>query len=206
MNFQSCKIWRFFVPPPSNWKNGLEFPVTSSKDNNSCESKEISGLDSRLCDKEASLCLIDVLCTAAAKQQTPKTELASIKFRFLVMIAQNALEDERDGSTLCFAGEPIGNHRSIRRSARFTLEERIFAGCSPLFPGKKSRHCQGWWQTILGRVPSQQFKQTTLNTERSTARRRLCRKEQEEWWDFEVKVILKGYEIALLVSRIVKSL
>lgn len=53
------------------------------KDNNSCKSKGILGLDSHLCEKEGSLCLIDVLCTAAAKQQTPKTELASIKFRFL---------------------------------------------------------------------------------------------------------------------------
>ena len=65
----------------------------------------------------------------------PKTELASIKFRFLEMIVQNALEDERDGSTLCFADEPIGNLRSILRSAHFTLEEKISAECSPLFPG-----------------------------------------------------------------------
>ena len=78
----------------------------SSKDNNSCKSKGIVGLDSRICEKEGSLYLIDVLCTAAAKQQTPKTELASIKFHFWGMIAQNAFEDERDGSTLCFVDEP----------------------------------------------------------------------------------------------------
>ena len=90
-----------------------------------CESKGISGLDSHLCEKEALLCLIDVLCTAAAKQQTPETELASIRFVFFEMIVHNALEDERDGLTLCFADEPIGNHQSIRRSTHFTLDERI---------------------------------------------------------------------------------
>ena len=115
------------------------------------------------------------------------------------------LEDKRDGSTLCFTDEPIGNHQSIQRSPLCTLEERIFAECSPLFPGKKSPHYQGWWQAILRCAPSQQFRQTTLNSGRSTIHLLLCLKEQE-WWDLKLTVILKEYEIALLVSWIIKRL
>ena len=50
----------------------------------------------------------------------------------------NAAEDGRNGSTLYFADEPIGNQRSILRSALYILEERISLGCSLLFPGKPS--------------------------------------------------------------------
>ena len=52
-------------------------------------------------------------------------ELACINFRFLETIVRNALKDGRNGSTLYFADEPIGNQRSILRSASYILEERI---------------------------------------------------------------------------------
>ena len=52
-------------------------------------------------------------------------ELACIRFRFLETIERNALKDGRNGSTLYFADEPIGNQRSILRSALYILEERI---------------------------------------------------------------------------------
>jgi len=72
------------------------------------------------------------------------------------------------------------------RFARCTLGEKIFAKCLTLFKGKKSQHCQGSWQTILGSVPSRQFRQTTPNSGRLTTRLQLCQKELEDWLDFEV--------------------
>ena len=106
-------------------------------------------------------------------------EMAGKKFRFLETIVRNAAEDGRNGSTLYFADEPIGNHRSILKSAPYILEERISLGCSLLFPGKKNFLHQNLWQTILGRVSSHQFRQMTLNSGRLTVRLR-CQKEPGE--------------------------
>ena len=101
--------------------------------------------------------------TAITIKQTPKMELASIKFRFLEKIVSNAVEDGRNGSTLYFADKPIGNYRSILRSAPSILEERISLGCSLLFPGENN-----------------------LNKTRMVI----------------IMVILKGYQIALLVLQV----
>ena len=111
--------------------------MTSSKDSNSCNSKGIVGLYSHRCEKEGSLCLIDVLCTAAAKQQTQKTELASIKFRFLEMIVQNALKDERDGSTLSFADEPIGNPTKHSKICSLHFRREDFCRMFTALPGQE---------------------------------------------------------------------
>ena len=126
------------------------------------------------------ICLTAVWYTAVAIKQTPKMELGCIRFRFLETIVRNAAEDGRNGSTSYFADEPIGNQRSILRSAPYILDEKISLGCSLLFPGKKSYLHQGWWQTMLGRVSSQQFRQTTLNLGRLIVRLQ-CQKEQGEW-------------------------
>ena len=83
------------------------------------------------------ICLTAVWYTAVAIKQTPKMELGCIRFRFLETIVRKAAEDGRNGSTSYFADEPIGNQRSILRSAPYILEERISLGCSLLFGQEK---------------------------------------------------------------------
>ena len=65
------------------------------------------------------------------------------------------------------------------------FQEESFRGCLLPIPGKKSQLYQCWWPTILARVPTQQFRQTTVNSRGQTVRLWLCRKEQKEWWDKE---------------------